>query len=232
MPVEKSYLISELAEEAEVTIRTVRYYVAEGLLPAPQGGGRAATYDDNHLARLKLIKILKDEFLPLQEIRALLSGLDDRAVVELLAEKQAQPAPPLPAPNSAKAYLQTLLLPPDSSEESSPLLRHKLKAQQFRDPAQSRDAFREAPPASTGAGRSLPLRELPLGIAETIPAASAPLSSEIKQASGVERWRRYQITPEVEVHVKEGVDNTGLWFKVEQLIKAARQIMSSIILAA
>lgn len=229
MPVEKSYLISELAEEAGVTVRTIRYYVSEGLLPPPQGGGRVASYDNNHLARLKLIKILKDEFLPLQEIRALLSGLDDQAVVELLAEKQAQPAPPSPAPNSAKAYLQTLLLPPDSPEESATLLRHKLKAQQ------SRDTFRQVPPSPAAAGRSLPIRqeaELSLGMAESVPEAKVTRSAEVEQTAGVERWRRYRITPEVEVHVKEGLENTGFWFKVEQLIKAAREIMSSSILSA
>ncbi|MBI1882032.1 MAG: MerR family transcriptional regulator [Chloroflexi bacterium] len=244
---EKNYSISELAEVAQVTIRTIRYYVAEELLPSPQGGGRVAAYSENHLARLKLIKILKDEFLPLHEIRLLLSGLDDQAVAELLAEKQVEQALPPPAPNSAKAYLQTLLLPPDSPEEGTTLLRHKLKAKQQREdaPAQTSvrtgETFREAPPppASTGlvgASRSLPVRgeaeELKLGLVKPIPAAIAPLPSGSEPTAEVERWRRYQITPEVELHIKEGIENTNLWQKVEQLIKIARQILSSIVLSA
>src|SRR5262245_16924585 len=145
MLIEKNYTISELADLADVTIRTIRYYVAEELLPPPEGGGRVATYSDHHLARLKLIKILKDEFLPLHEIRALLSGLDDQAVADLLAEKQASSSP---TPNSAKAYLQTLLIPPTSREQEHSLLRHKLKARQQYDaaPAQPSEIFAKTSP--------------------------------------------------------------------------------------
>jgi DNA-binding transcriptional MerR regulator len=234
MPTEKSFSISELSKVANVTIRTIRYYVAEELLPSPEGGGRAATYGNNHLARLELIKILKDEFLPLHEIRALLSELDDQAVADLLAEKQASPAS---TPNSAKHYLQTLLLPPDSPDHEHNLLRHKLKAQQLREdvPAQVPETFREAPspPAPAGpveSARSLPARDeekLKRGMAKSVPAAITPLPAGSEQTAGAERWRRYPITPEVELHIKEGVVNTHLWQKVEQLIKVARQLLNS-----
>lgn len=220
---EKSYTIGELAEAAEVTVRTIRYYIGEGLLPSPEGGGRVATYHQGHLARLKLIKLLKDEFLPLHEIRALLSGLDDRAVAELLADKQTQPVAPSPAPNSAKTYLQTLLQPPDPSGPT--LLRHKLKIQQIREndqpvaggtpppaPVPQQDALNQPSVGSRGLAQSMPV--LPPGPLETGP---------------VEGWRRYQLTPGVELHVREGVENSTLGQKVEQLIKIARQIFSSIV---
>lgn len=224
---EKSYTIGELAEVAEVTVRTIRYYIGEGLLPSPDGGGRVATYHQGHLARLKLIKLLKDEFLPLHEIRALLSGLDDRAVAELLADKQTQPISPSPAPDSAKAYLQTLLQRPDSP--SSSLLRHKLKAQQIRE---------EPPPMSGGSPSPAPVpRQDAPGPPENQPsigsrglAQSMPvLPIRPLETGSVEGWRRYQLTPGVELHVKEGVENSTLGQKVEQLIKIARQIFSSIV---
>ena len=112
MSEEKSYTISELAEAAEVTIRTIRYYVAEDVLPPPLGSSRASVYTEEHLNRLRLIKILKEEFLPLQEIRTLLSGLDHEAVLELLAEREREEVPPDAA--SAKSYLKSLLAPPAS----------------------------------------------------------------------------------------------------------------------
>lgn len=59
-----------LAELAEVTPRTVRYYIAQGLLPAPEGAGVAATYGDDHLRRLRQIKELQAQHLPLAEIRS------------------------------------------------------------------------------------------------------------------------------------------------------------------
>jgi hypothetical protein len=64
-------------------------------------------------------------------------------------------------------------------------------------------------------------------MAKSVPAAITPLPAGSEQTAGAERWRRYPITPEVELHIKEGVVNTHLWQKVEQLIKVARQLLNS-----
>lgn len=216
---EKSYTISELAEAAEVTVRTIRYYIGEDLLPSPDGGGRVAIYHQGHLARLKLIKLLKDEFLPLHEIRALLSGLDDRAVAELLADKQTQSPPPSPAPSSAKAYLQTLLQPPDSP--GSNLLRHKLRAQQIRE---------EASPMSGGPPLPAPApRRDAFHLPENQPAVGVSMPAEPLETGPVESWRRYELVPGVELHVRAGMENSTLGQKVEQVIRIARQILSSLV---
>ena len=64
-----TYTIGELANAADVTPRTIRYYVSEQVLPVPNKEGRTAIYDHTHLARLQLIKRLKDEYLPLHKIK-------------------------------------------------------------------------------------------------------------------------------------------------------------------
>ena len=102
-----TYTIGELSQQADVTPRTIRFYVAEGLLPPPLGAGRAATYTADHLVRLELIKLLKDEFLPLAEIRDLLAGLTVTEIEELLAQKR-RPLPP-PRPENAREYIRALL---------------------------------------------------------------------------------------------------------------------------
>ena len=48
----REYSISELAEEAGVSTRTIRYYVSEGLLPPPVGAGPNSRYTDAHLHQL------------------------------------------------------------------------------------------------------------------------------------------------------------------------------------
>src|SRR5262245_17299404 len=85
MPRKPGYTISELAESAGTTPRTVRYYTAEGLLPPPDARGRFAVYSDEHLDRLRLIGRLKEAYLPLNAIREQVASLTHPQVRELLA---------------------------------------------------------------------------------------------------------------------------------------------------
>ncbi len=72
--------LRELAERAGVAPRTVRYYVARGLLPPPEGRGRAARYGREHLERLERIRQLRAGGLTLAEIGVRLGGPPAEAV--------------------------------------------------------------------------------------------------------------------------------------------------------
>jgi DNA-binding transcriptional MerR regulator len=102
-PVDARYTLTELADLAGVTPRTVRYYLAQGLLPGVGVAGPGVKYDDTHLARLRLIKRLQAEHLPLADIRKQLEALGD-PVIEALAAEQA-PAPPA---DSALDYIRRI----------------------------------------------------------------------------------------------------------------------------
>ena len=80
------YDIKELCAEAGVTPRTVHFYIQRGLLPPAGSLGPGARYDQGHAARLKLIKLLQKEHLPLSEIRRRLESLDDAKVRELVSQ--------------------------------------------------------------------------------------------------------------------------------------------------
>ena len=67
----------ELAARAGVSVRTVRYYQSEGLLPAPARQGREARYDALHLERLRLINELRDRGLRLSTIAEILRQSPD-----------------------------------------------------------------------------------------------------------------------------------------------------------
>lgn len=102
--------INELANETGVTTRTIRYYVEQGLLPNPESG-YPAQYTDDHLQRLALIRRLKEEYLPLDEIKTMLQGLNDAQIAALLDEHNAAP-PPVKAANlltSASDYINQVL---------------------------------------------------------------------------------------------------------------------------
>jgi DNA-binding transcriptional MerR regulator len=64
------YNADELADLGGVSRRTVRYYVQEGLIPAPLGVGRGRHYDQSHLNRLLAVKAWQESGLSLDEIRA------------------------------------------------------------------------------------------------------------------------------------------------------------------
>ena len=100
--------LRELTRAAGVSVRTVRYYIAEGLLPPPAGGGPRSHYTAAHLDRLRLIARLKAAYLPLREIRRRLAGLDDDAVRRALAAApEADRADA--ARDDAAAYLDRVL---------------------------------------------------------------------------------------------------------------------------
>lgn len=50
--------MEDLAREAGITVRTVRFYRERGLIEPPRREGRIAWYDDHHLARLRTIAAL------------------------------------------------------------------------------------------------------------------------------------------------------------------------------
>jgi DNA-binding transcriptional MerR regulator len=79
--------LTELARRADVTPRTVRYYIAQGLIPSPPAGP-GQHYGQSQLQRIALIKRLQREHLPLAEIRGRLSALDDASVAQALAEAE------------------------------------------------------------------------------------------------------------------------------------------------
>lgn len=86
----RTYKLDELAAEAEVSPRTVRYYVQRGLLPAPEFRGRDTAYTEDHLQRLRAIRRMQEQYLPLDAIQA---ELAQRPVAEL-----AEPPAPRPRP--------------------------------------------------------------------------------------------------------------------------------------
>jgi DNA-binding transcriptional MerR regulator len=68
-PTPSPWGIAELAELGGVSRRTVRYYVQEGLLPAPHGVGRGNHYGREHLDRLLAVKGMQEKGWSLERIR-------------------------------------------------------------------------------------------------------------------------------------------------------------------
>jgi len=62
------YTIQELSEFTGFSLRTIRYYVQEGLIDPPAGRGRGGFYFDSQLNQLKQIKSLQEKGMKLSSI--------------------------------------------------------------------------------------------------------------------------------------------------------------------
>jgi DNA-binding transcriptional MerR regulator len=63
------YTAEQLAQLSGVTLRTVRYYVQEGLIDRPEARGPGAHFTDRHLRQLKRCQLLQDWGFDLETIR-------------------------------------------------------------------------------------------------------------------------------------------------------------------
>ncbi|WP_119292814.1 MerR family transcriptional regulator [Streptomyces sp. YIM 130001] len=77
--------MTELAEKAGITVRTLRFYRERKLIPPPRREGRIAWYDEHHLARLRTITALLERGHTLNAIADLTDAFDNgREIGDLL----------------------------------------------------------------------------------------------------------------------------------------------------
>jgi len=96
--------------------RTIRYYMAEGLIQTPgEKQGTASLFSYLNLLQLLTVKKLQAEHLPIRKIRELVAGKSEQELEMLLGVGSV--AAKKSRESDAKRYLESLLAP-----ESSPLL--------------------------------------------------------------------------------------------------------------
>jgi DNA-binding transcriptional MerR regulator len=87
-PSSVTYSIKDLEEKTGIKVRTIRFYIKEGLVPPPNGTGGGASYDDTHLVSLQAIRILHESQLKLGGIKEALGGLSLEQVRALVADAE------------------------------------------------------------------------------------------------------------------------------------------------
>lgn len=92
--------VSELVRTTSVPLATVKYYLREGLLPpGTKTAARAAEYDERHVRRLTLLRLLRSvAAVPVTRLRALVEATEDTrlSVHDMFARATdaLAPAPP------------------------------------------------------------------------------------------------------------------------------------------
>lgn len=201
--------LSELTKHAGVSVRTVRYYIAEGLLPPADGSGPHASYGGGHLDRLRLIQRMKGMYLPLKEIRRRLAGLDDDAV-----RKALQPDRGVTDAND------------DGGEWDVSLAsaRDYLAVMEAREPYHTEPlalTFQESALASAGMAGPAPARSRPPRPTGVFPARppAAPLAADETQPL----WHRLRLGDEAELVISERVYARHR-DRVDWLVRWARKV--------
>lgn len=192
----EEYLIHELAKQAGVSVRTIRYYIEAGLLPAPDSKGRYATYSGEYLDRLELIRRLKAAFLPLKEIRDRVSGLSAAEVRDLLARMDAE------LPSESPQALRKVEEKPSSS--ALDYIARVLESQNPPLPP-------SRPLPSAAQPRTLPAPDM------SLPVTPPP------SPSSEETWQRVRLAPGVEIHIAQPVE-PRLRSRVERLLALAKSL--------
>lgn len=194
---EKKFLIHEMAELAGTTVRTIRYYTDEGLLPQPDLESKYAYYSNVHLNRLLLIKDLKDQFLPLSEIRRLLNTIMDADVEKLVNDRHLRKSPD-------RIYSQNYIRFNQAELDKSSALK-------YIDELMGRQAG-----GTPAGGARLPQKnyyKVEDKKNNYMMANPAPANPAVKRES----WRKIRISDDIELSLREPVDQ-DLERRIEQVI--------------
>lgn len=129
----RAMTIEEIAELTGLSVRTIRYYISEGLLPGPGTRGKGTAYSEEHLLRLQLIRVLSEQRVPLAEIREQLTQLSISEIKALLGEESHRLSERKRASEaeSPRQYISALL---------SQARIARLAPPQMQNPASSRDS--------------------------------------------------------------------------------------------
>lgn len=237
---EPRYSLTELADLAGVTPRTVRYYISQGLLAVDATPGPGPKYDDGHLARLRLIKRLQREHQPLAEIRRQLDAVDDDTILALAAADEPSTAPT----DSALDYIRRITggraeataariaeVAPDTvlrQASMPPALARPRFERTAHEPARSATPMTPAiavTPAMAAATAAPAMASQPAArAAGASPAAPAAGASPTGPAR-IERsqWERVELAPDVELHIRRP-SSRATAKRVDRLISIARDL--------
>jgi DNA-binding transcriptional MerR regulator len=200
-----SYTLGDLARLADVTPRTIRYYVSQGLLPSPEAAGPATRYAHGHLARLRVIRRMQREHLPLAEIRARLDALSEADVLELANAEISSASPQETL--SALDYIRTLM-----TKGQTPTTQYDRPAPVSPAPAAlMREARAPYPSAPSLLSRI------------SVPADAKATPSSRLATPDRSTWERTSLSPDVELHVRRPLDRETNK-RVDRLLRIARDL--------
>lgn len=240
------YSINDLSRLTGLNVRTIRYYLAQGLIPASGESGPGAHYGQGHLDRLRLIKQLQTQYLPNAEIRRRLAPLSDEEVAGLLDEQgnestgrergsaldyirnllgTAAPAEPEPSDPDAPAMGGPSIAPepPPLFAPASRLAKLTSMPPMFSTAADAPASAPAQPLADPGAGPTYPRRVIATSADERSSATKEP--NETSPQLERSQWERLTLADNIELNIRRPLSRIEQR-RVERLITIARQVLT------
>lgn len=207
--------LDELSERTGVERRTLRSWVAEGLIAPPDKTGRGARYPEGNVARALAVRALKEgDGLSFAEIRRRLWLAGDEELAAIAARGAGRERPT----SSLKEYLASVRAGQPADRPSEP----QEAAVQRRAPSVAEAAPGEAPDDTAEADSAPALG--PAGLQALI----AVLEGVAKVPPGRRRptteWRRIPITPDLELAVRGDVTP-----KEQEMLERVADLIRSIL---
>jgi DNA-binding transcriptional MerR regulator len=219
--------IQELADRASVTPRTIRYYVEQGILPPPERG-RPSEYTEEHLRVLDLVRRLKEQYLPLDEIRSMVQSLSTSQIEEFLSKTAPREEVRQLAPDSAAEYVANVLSRGAAREQ---LKQAAQPVQSPWAPAPSAPPFASPPGAAPSPPQPSPVTYRSLAEpphrtgSQSAPASPASVATSAAAPESEETWQRVRLASDIELYylLPNDPQRQGL---VARVIEAARHILA------
>lgn len=218
-----TYTLQQLSDLSGVEPRTIRSYIERDLLPGPRGLGPKASYGPEHLARLEVIRLLRDAHreITLDQIRNFLGQLTPEKIAAIAqgglkaagtagASGAAGIGSFTPPGTSALQYLYSIGAPgPVATMEASPAASPKRRASTPLAPMAP-----QAPLAPIARMSSQALSEPSLGrtpFEELLGVLGGALGpGTVSRSVRSETWHRVPITPDIELSVRGELDTDKL----------------------
>ena len=175
----ESYSLTELAGATGLEERTIRSYIERGLLPGANARGRASSYSDEHLARLNII-------MSLRRARPNIGLSEIRIFLQNLSPEQIKRF--ADGEITATSRVTDTLIQTEGTE-SGTASNEDIEMPRTTDWARSAASL-------TGVERLV-------CILREVSGQKAPGST-----SKVEGWQRIAVTPDIELSVRAGFDET------------------------
>lgn len=177
---EEEYSLDDLVQMSGVNLRTIRFYIQEGLLPGPDTRGKFAHYSQRHLDTLTLIQRFKRFNMPLVQIKQVLANSTVDEISQMVMYQN------ILNPTQNQPVAKT---PDQRVEQTDSALDYLRNLENVWAKAQSTTRTRSAPAP-----------------APSIQAASpAPVESVLKNTialTEVETWQRRRLTEGVELMIR------------------------------